>query len=264
VMQEGLTSLPAKAAVTVCLLGDFRVLKNGSPVTMRQGSKGEQLLGHLALRSPDGVSRDTLLGYLWPDGDGALSGQSLNTLVYSLHRLLGDALAGRPPVLLRGGRYFLNALAGVDVDVSAFDAAARTGDRLASAGDQHGAMASYRGALALYTGDLAFGSDVSAIVEHERLRSRHLGILSRLADTHFAAHDYAKALDCALDLLAHDQCREDAHRMAMRCFVRLGFRSQALRQYRTCRDILAIEFDAVPERATDALYELMRLDPGRA
>jgi DNA-binding SARP family transcriptional activator len=250
--------------VEVCLLGSFRVLKQGALVALRQGGKGEQLLGQLALRSPDGMLREALIGQLWPDTETALATQSLNTLVYSMHRLLGDALDGRPPVLAHAGQYLLNAGAGVGVDVNAFDTAARDGDRLSGLGDRTGAIAAYRGAVAFYAGDLAFGSDILALVERERLRSRYLLILARLADAHFDSSEFDRALEYALDLLSHDPCREDAHRMAMRCYVRLGVRSQALRQYRACRDVLAMEFEAVPERATESLYELIRLDPARA
>ena len=252
------------AAVAVCLLGSFRVLKHGAPVSLRPGGKGEQLLGQLALRSPDGMPRETLLAHLWPETEIALAAQSLNTLVYSLHRLLGDALEGRSPVLTRAGRYVLNAGAGVQVDIDAFDIAARDGDRLSGLGDHIGAVESYRGAVALYAGDLAFGSDILALVERERLRSRYLLVLAHLADTHFESSEFDRALECALDLLSHDPCREDAHRMAMRCFVRLGVRSQALRQYRICRDVLDMEFGAVPEAATESLYERIRLDPANA
>jgi DNA-binding SARP family transcriptional activator len=259
VLAEGL-----QAAVRVCLLGNFRVLKNGAPIGLRPGGKGEQLLGHLALRFPDGILRETLIGQLWPEAEPSLSTRSLNTLVYSLHRLLGDALEGRPPVLSGAGQYRLNADAGVEVDITAFDTAARNGDRLSGIGDRTGATASYRGAVALYSGDLAFGSDILALVERERLRSRYLQILAHLADAHFDASEFEAALEYALNLLGHDPCREDAHRLAMRCFVRLGVRSQAFRQYRICRDALAIEFGAVPERATDSLYELIRVDPAQA
>lgn len=262
VLAPGSTS-PA-AAVAVCLLGNFRVLKRGALVTLRQGGKGEQLLGQLALRSPDGMLREALIGHLWPDTEIALAAQSLNTLVYSMHRLLGDALHGRSPVVARAGQYMLNSGAGVEVDINAFDAAARDGDRLFGLGDRVGAIASFRGAVALYAGDLAFGSDILALVERERLRSRYLLVLARLADAFFNSDEFDRALEYALDLLCHDPCREDAHRMAMRCYVRLGVRSQALRQYRTCCDALAMEFGAVPERATESLYELIRLDPARA
>jgi DNA-binding SARP family transcriptional activator len=249
--------------VLVCLLGSFRVLKLGLPISLRRGGKVEQLMGTLALRSPRGVPREDIIGLIWPDSDHPLAHQSLSTLIYSLHRLLGDALAGKSPILLREGQYHLNVEEGVAVDVMAFDAAAATGDRLDNAGDRRGAIESYRGALELYAGDLAFGSDIQHLVERERLRSRLLSVLARLADHHFADNDYDRALDSALDLLTRDPCREDAHRMAMRCYVRLGARAQALRQYRVCREALAVEFEAVPERSTELLYELVRLEPAR-
>ena len=128
----------ASAPVQVCLLGTFRLLKVGSPVSLKSGGKSEQLLGQLALGLRDGVSRDTLLGSLWPDVDDSSASQSLNTLVHSVRRLLDDALGGRPPVVLSSGRYALNVAAGIKVDVADFDAATRAGDRLSLAGDLAG------------------------------------------------------------------------------------------------------------------------------
>jgi hypothetical protein len=49
----------------------------------------------------------------------------------------------------------------------------------------------------------------------------------------------------------------------MRAYVRLGARAQALRQYNLCRTILANEFEAVPEPATEQLFNLVRTNPGR-
>ena len=249
------------ARVQVCLLGTFRLLKVGAPVPLKPGGKGEQLIGQLALGLRDGVARDALLGNLWPDIEGSLAGQSLNTLVHTLRRLLGDALDDHPPVVLNAGRYALNVAAGIRVDVADFDAAARIGDHRSRVGDLEGAVDAYRRATALYQGDLAFGSDVGALLERERLRSRFLGILAHLADAAFSSEDYQVAMDHGLEVLAHDPCREDAHRMVMRCLVRLGSRSQALRQYQTCRSILKLEFDAIPEPATDALYDQVRIAP---
>jgi DNA-binding SARP family transcriptional activator len=83
-----------------------------------------------------------------------------------------------------------------------------------------------------------------------------------LADLYFAAADYERTLVNALRLLASEPCREDAHRMAMRCYVRLGQRAQAMRQYRICAELLALEYDARPEDLTEELYRLVRTDPG--
>lgn len=253
--------MPSGAAVSLCLLGSVRLFRNGEPLTLRPGGKSEQLLGQLALYARESVSRDALVTTIWPDADGSLAGQALDTLVHAVRRRLADALGGQPPILVRDGRYALNRDAGFVTDLVQFDDAAADGDRSTLMGDTRRALEHYTTAVALYAGDLAFGSDIVALVERERLRARYLTALSRLADAAFATGALEPALDHAYRLLAHDACREDAHRIVMRCLVRLGYRSQALRQYRVCRDALAIEFDAGPEPATEALYELVRTDP---
>jgi len=70
------------------------------------------------------------------------------------------------------------------------------------------------------------------------------------------------ALRYALRLLASDPCREDAHRLVMRCHVRLGERSQAFRQYQTCERMLSEEFGVHPEPLTVSLFEQVRTSPG--
>jgi DNA-binding SARP family transcriptional activator len=248
-------------SVAVCLLGGFRLLKLGEPVEVRAGGKTQALLSTLALRHSVGVAREELIGLVWPSSDTSLGGQSLNTLVSSVNRSLGDALGGRPSVVHSGGRYRLNEEDGVGVDIAWFDDAIAEGDRCGRSGDGPGAMRSYRAAIELYVGDLALAALVDHVVERERLRARYLSLRARLADALFAVADYSGALDNALDLLAHDPCREDAHRMAMRSYVRLGQRAQALRQYMVCRSVLEREFDAPPEPMTQALFDLVRLQP---
>lgn len=249
--------------IQVCVLGSFRILKDGAPVSLRAGGKVETLVGNLALRDPEGLERDELIGLVWPDTEYDLARQSLNTLLHSLRRTLSDALAGDAPVTWRAGRYRLNTDHGVGIDVSQFDGAVDAGDRLRRSGNDLAAIRAYQAAIDVYGGDLAVGSAIQHLVERERLRARFLSVFARLADASFASGDYEATLENALKLLTYDPCREDAHRMAMRCYVRLGQRAQALRQYRICREALFVEFDASPEGATDDLYRLVRLDPGR-
>ena len=250
-----------RSQVRVFLLGSFRLQKSGMPVPLRQGGKAEQLLATLALSPKRGIAREELLDHLWPDSDESLAGQSLNTLVYDLHRSLGDAMEGRSPISHREGRYCIDIDGGVGIDVIDFEAAIDEGDRLMAAGDSDGAIASFHRAQDLYVGDLVAGSDVRRMLEKERLRARYLWMLARLADEYLAIGDYDNSLKSALQLLGQDPCREDAHRLAMRCYVRIGARAQALRQYELCRATLSIEFEVLPEASTDALYELVRLSP---
>jgi len=217
-------------------------------------------LGQLALR-PVGVRRETLLSILWPDREAALAGQSLNTLVYSARESLGDEIGGASPVLQSCGYYRLNLEAGIAVDLARFESLTEEGHRLVSADDPEGASRAYRQALACYCGDLALDGDVSTLIERERLRCLCLTVLAYLADQRFRVADYAGAQDYALRLLSHDPCREDAHRLVMRCHVRRGERAQALRQYRLCEEILGSYFQAPPEPATKVLFDQVRLDP---
>jgi DNA-binding SARP family transcriptional activator len=253
--------LAPRPAVIVCLLGAFRILKNGSPMPLRPGGKVEQFVGALALQVMHGVPRDELLERIWPGGDPALAAQSLNSLSHWLNRHLSDALDGSSPIVHKGGRYSLNTEGGLTVDVIEFEALLATAELLGSDGQIGAAIDSYHRALALYAGDLGGGSDVAHLLERERLRARFLTALSRLADHYFSVGDYERSLTSALELLRTDPCREDAHRVAMRCYVRTGARAQALRQYRLCETVLAKEFEAVPEPATELLYELVRANP---
>jgi DNA-binding SARP family transcriptional activator len=207
------------------------------------------------------VPRDTILEALWPGIDVALSSQSLNSLVYSLHKSLSGAIAGAPPVLYTDGAYRLNRELGVSVDVAWFEACVKAGDRHSREGNEASASAFYGQAVKLYSGDLCAGTDVHILVERERLRAVYLTVLARLAAACFDIGDYAACLDYARQILAHDPCREDAHRLIMRCYVRQGARAQALRQYRICEGILQHEFDVAPEPATTLLFDQVRHDP---
>jgi DNA-binding SARP family transcriptional activator len=147
------------------------------------------------------------------------------------------------------------------VDVACFDAWADAGDQQVRAGDLACAATSYRQSVSLYRGDLAVETDVGSVLERERLRSRFLSLLAYLADERYRAGDYDACLALAWRLLGHDPCREDAHRVVMRCYVRLGERAAALRHYHVSERILHTEFDAAPEPATTALFDQIRIQP---
>ena len=60
------------------------------------------------------------------------------------------------------------------------------------------------------------------------------------------------------EMLAEDDCREDAHRRLMRCYSRQGQRNLALRQYHLCAETLARVLDVSPMQETVALYNDIR------
>jgi DNA-binding SARP family transcriptional activator len=247
--------------VMLCLLGNFRLLWAGELVPLRAGGKREALLAHLALQYGRRVPRERLVQAFWPTSELALALNSLNNLVYTLHKLLGPALEGASPVLHGDGYYRLNLEAGIGVDVMCFERLVERGDQQQQAGDVAAALVSYRRAVALYRDDLCSSVDAQTILERERLRARYLTLLEQLAESYYRAGDASAALGYLWRLLARNPYREDAHRLVMRCFVQRGERATALRHYQVCAELLRTEFDAPPEPATVALFDQIRLHP---
>lgn len=252
-------------SVQICLLGGFRVLKLGSPVAIRPGGKTESLLSSLAVQDHYRASREWLLEALWPESDPTRASHALNSLIHAIRKSLGDALAGAAPVVCADGGYQLNADAGVTVDVTEFEAFAGKAERDLRGGDTASALPNSLAAIALYRGDLCVidGERVRGLVKREWLRALYLSMLGQVADQHFQHGRYRMALRYALRLLSQDPCREDAHRLVMRCHVRLGERAQAFRQYEICRSVLRSEFGVSPEPLTEALFDQVRTSPGQ-
>lgn len=247
--------------VFICLLGGFSILIGDQPLSLRNAPKTRALLINLALEPRHTVSREALLQALWPNVQNQLASQSLNSLIHSLRRQLAASLAGAAPVLYADGRYRLNVEAGIGLDVTWFETCASEGERLERAGQSAAAVARYQQAVQAYRGDLCAVGSTQALMLCEALRARYLNLLAHLADYHFSQQQYADCLECARQILLTDPCREDAHRLAMRCYMRQGQRAQALHQYHLCVGVLRAEFDAAPEPATAALYDQIRLNP---
>jgi len=184
-------------------------------VAIKNRGKTEALLTCLALAPLQGVIREVLLAAVWPDSEFTLAGHALNSMVHRMRLLVGDALGGATPVVQSDGHYRLNQEAGVRVDVSLFKALVAQGDREARV-DPSAAMPSYAQALRLYRGDLVASGYEPAhtFLERDGLRATYLALLMRLSDYYFNLGNFGTCLAYALQLLGHDPCREDAHRLA--------------------------------------------------
>ncbi len=246
----------------VSVLGSFRLTLNGHLVPICSDSKSEHLLISLALAHHRRVPRVYLLERVWPEYDRKQAGQCLNSLTSYLNKLAKPGLKEASFITQDNSYYRFNRPAGVAVDVACFEAWRERGLHLLRAGDVTRGMLYCEQALSLYRGDLGGEPSIETLIERERLRIIFLDLLTRLADYHYAQNP-VKALPYLQRLLAHDVCREDAHRLAMRCYMRLGQRAQALHHYEICCQALALEFEAGPEPATVALFNQIRLDPDR-
>jgi ABC-type oligopeptide transport system substrate-binding subunit len=110
-------------------------------------------------------------------------------------------------------------------------------------------------AVALYRGDFMDGFyDDWVLNERYRLETLFSEALAQLMMSLEAGGKVDGALATGMRLLQHDPLREDAHRLTMRAFCRLGQRNAALEQYHRCQQIVQRELNAEPMVETTELY----------
>ena len=144
--------------------------------------------------------------------------------------------------------------ANADIDVHRFEALAQSAepDDLAAASE-------------LYRGEFLEGLDINSepfaewlTIERSRLASIACDTLRRLALLRSQAGDAASAIAAAQRLLSLDPLREDGHRILMELYAAEGRRSDALRQFASCREIMRRELGVEPDRETLALVDRIK------
>ena len=123
-------------------------------------------------------------------------------------------------------------------------------------------------ALELYRGDFMAGFSLTDSAEFDNWQTmqreglrRELANFLKRASTHFAqAGEMGAAIDYARRWLALDSLHEPAHRQLMRLYAASGQRTEALRQYRQCVELLEAELATPPEDETTALYAAIQAD----
>lgn len=240
------------ADLLVELAGGVRVV-TGTGRDLRIASrKALALLACLALRPGTAHARDFLAGLLWEDSDAELARSSLRQALAALRRALpaecSDALrSDASAVWLDAER--------ADSDVARLQALLRD----ASAGAVIEGAARCKGEL--FEGLDARSSAFERWMDEQRraFRRQLLDALERAAAQCEAAGDLAGRVAALEQLTAMEPTNERAHRELMDSLARLGRYTEALRQYRTCRDALRRDLDVATEPATEALHrEILR------
>lgn len=267
-------------------LGGLSITYNDAPVTHFMSAKVPALLAYLAV-TQRAHSRDALAALLWGELPDADAKNNLRQTLSNLKKFFAPHLA------ITRETVAFNADAPYWLDVEEFEKIrdwrlvleqpenAQSARPRASEIAPHLGMLSTQFHLAkvletplstlhsrisLYRGDFLDGFYVRDAPEFEewvlvtrtRLRDLALHALETLTIYHMTRGEYRAAKNYAARLVAMDAWREEAHRLLMLCYARLGERSAALAQYKTCREMLRREFGIEPSAETNALYERLR------
>jgi len=237
-------------ALVIGLLGPL-VIEVGDRQLEKISRKARALLAYLAAQGGKTVSRERLSNLLWPYQDPDRARHSLRNCLLELRKALGPDAKRH----LDFGFADLR-LQDIDVDLARFE-------RLSYSSS----VAELGLAAELYRGELLADFVIASAPFQEWLaaeRDRTVDIictaLQRLAAVQSAAGDHDAAIQSARRLVGLDPLSEIGQRALIRACARAGRRSEALRQYRICSDILKRELGAAPDTETRALAdEIARL-----
>ena len=256
-------SLPCESlapSLEVYLLSPFRVFANDRAVDDWPNGKGKAIFKYLVTHRGQPVPREVLMEVFWPESDQDAARNNLNVAIYGLRKALARADADYAFVLFRQGCYSFNPELRLWVDAEAFVDCVHRAQVAAQHADPEAAMATYRVAQAIYHSPLLVDDRYEdwLIPHRQSLQDEYLKVLKHLAHQHFSDDDFEACAAMANKMLGVDPCDEEAHRLLMRCYGRMGQTHLALRQYHFCVDALSRELHLIPSPQTVALFQQIR------
>jgi DNA-binding SARP family transcriptional activator/TolB-like protein len=206
--------------------------------------KARALMAYLATQVGRPISRERLSDLLWPYQGSEQARHSLRNCLLELRKALGE-----------GARHHLLAefancrLQEIDTDLHRFEQLSRSQDRA----ELLVAAELYRSE---FLADFVIDSEpFQEWLASERDRTLDLicSILQRLTALQDEAGEHEAAIRSARRLASLDPLSEIGQRALIRAYARAGRRPEALRQYRTCAEILKRELGVAPDAETQAL-----------
>ncbi len=221
------------------LLGNVQVLEGDKFFPPFPTQRSKELFAILAARPNHPHARLTLAGNLWPEKSEEKARASLNTELWRVRQVLGEADS-----ILELTRDTVSLKIPVEqVDIHKFRALVKRGDAPA-----------LRESVSLYRGEFVEGCYADwCLLERESLADQFRLALEGLLRHSESRGELSEAISFAKKLHALDPLREEIHRALMRLYAALGDRPAALAQYHACKAILQRELNVEPMPETEAL-----------
>jgi DNA-binding SARP family transcriptional activator/TolB-like protein len=240
-------------SLSIGIVGPLVIERDGS-LLGKVPKKARALLSYLAAQGGQAVSRERLADLLWPYQGSEQARHSLRNCLLELRKALG-AHAARHLVA-----DFANCrIDEVVVDLDRFERLCR----FHSQSELQAAADLYRGE---FLADFHIDSEPFQewlAAERDRTLALICDILQRLTAAQETAGEAEAAIQSGRRLVALDPLSEFGQRALMQAYARAGRRGEALRQYKSCAEILKRELGVAPDAETQALaHEIARAGGG--
>lgn len=255
------------ALLTLNLFGPLQVLRDDAPVAFRS-DKERALLVFLAVEADRPHRREALTGLFYPEQEQTQAQSNLRKTLFRLRSALGETDATPGLLLITPKTVQFNPAAPHALDIERFRACLAPARRHTHRRAETCAVCAENllAASELYRGEFLAGFNRSgsdafeewAVITRERLHQDALAALEQLVAFYLARYDWERTRTTARRLLELEAWHEPAHRALMTAYAAQGQRAAAFAQYNACKNILAAQFGAEPERSTRELDETIR------
>lgn len=241
---------PARASVTVSVLGPLQVWRDGRAVPVGH-ARQQAVLAALALGAGRAggrvVGRQELLDGVW--GVEAPAANVVPVYVYRLRKALRGGPCPADPVIVHEGGGYRLAAGAVDVDAVRLEGLVAEVGAAERAGDLPAAVRGCARALGLFRGEPLAGLP-GPLAEMERLRltERRIGLVVRKAEHRLRLGQCAQAVDELFAVFAAHPLNEPAAALLMRALARSDRRADAVTVYDRTRRRLAEDLGVPPSR----------------
>lgn len=246
--------------IKILALGEPSVLINGEAI-LRWRTKRATELFFLLLNNDLPLRKEQIITALWQETSERIDG-TLHSTIYRLRKLLGEAC-----VVSHAGTYALDLPSvyanHIHYDVATFQAYATQARQALEVGDDGDAKTPLLEMVDLYRGDYvqSFYSDW-CVIQRTKLRLAYIGARQDLAQIAWRQELFDESVHHWQQILAIDDCLEEAHYGLMRCFLRQGKRGLVWRQYQQCVERLDTELGVKPGPAIQNLFEYLTKSSG--
>jgi DNA-binding SARP family transcriptional activator len=201
----------------------------------------------LLLAHPEGLNKDQIGLYFWPDASPSEIKFRIKNAIYRMRHAVG-----KDAVVLQEEYYTFNHTIDYEYDLENFQkeiALAR------NSAEPERAIDHLIQAIKYYQGPfLPELEDSWIITAREHLHQNYLDILMKLAGHFLGEKSFVKAMHYSQLAINADPCFESAYRMTMRIHAAQGNRVGVVRQYEKCKNVLMKEIEVPPSPKTHDLY----------
>ncbi|MFJ7826526.1 BTAD domain-containing putative transcriptional regulator [Psychrobacillus sp. NPDC096623] len=243
------------------LLGPFTLFMGNEEVNDRkwQRDKSKELMMYLYLQNHRYVPKDELIQMLWGESDTKKLDRDFKVTLNSLLKVLEPNRQAREEsyfILRKQSMYRLNPNANVGSDLHDFNNIAQKGMEEISPPLSKELLLK---AIHLYKGELFENRIAIEWISTERDKAQQLFIqvLERLSQTYTRLKEFEKTIYWAEKLLSYDPTWEEAYRLLMFAYYQLQNRSQSVKWFDRCVEVLEKELNIEPMPTTIQMFEMI-------